>query len=118
MDGQRCLAVERVQAVRGPSGHGVTGSASLPPGVSLACCALCARGSAVVTGAAESAAISRPALCLTGHTRGGGGGGQASICLLLLWISSSILHLDATSRSVIMPPAFLFFNFLAVLGLW
>lgn len=71
MDGQRCLAVERVQAVRGPSGHGVTGSASLPPGVSLACCALCARGSAVVTGAAESAAISRPALCLTGHTGGG-----------------------------------------------
>lgn len=70
MDGQRCLAVERVQAVRGLSSHGVTGSAALPPGVSLACSAHCARGSAVVTGAAESAAVSRPALCLTGRTWG------------------------------------------------
>ena len=68
--------------MRGPSSHGMTGSASLPPDVFLPCSALSVRGSAVVTGAAESAVISQPALCLTRHTQGmcGQGGGLVWNC--------------------------------------
>lgn len=43
MDGQRCLAVERVQAVRGLEQSRVTGSRCPATGVSLACSAHCAR---------------------------------------------------------------------------